>query len=163
MTFHGGSYKTCLQLNTEPDNDCHHLIARAALERWYRTMKHNKYTKFLSFKSQSWAPSIIMTHHDHMLTDSYCGDDLHDETLLQSAFKYIDTQATRLIKSGDIIGVLQDEVDAIEELFGSKYEQAIKEMWTYFYSLDPKLSNNLLTFTNPNIRNFTFRYDFSSI
>lgn len=160
--FHGGSYKRCLELNTESDNDCHHLISKAALTQWYQNMKHNRYTKFLSFKSQSWAPSIVMTHEDHMLTLSYCGDDACDDELLEAAYKYIDSQAERLIKSGDIIGVLKEETSFIEELFGSKYKAAITEMWDYFYTLNPRIEGTVLSFTNPNIHNFTFHYDFSS-
>ena len=158
--FRGGSYKSCRQLATSSDFDCHHLIARGALLRWYKSMKHTRFTKFLSYKSQNWAPSIMMTHEDHMKTLSYCGRDVSN-VKKKEAHEYIETQSKRLIEAGDIIHVLEDEVKAIEELFGSKYKEAIEEMWLYFYSLNPKRTETLLTFINPNIHNFTFRYVFS--
>ena len=159
--FHGGSYKTCRELTTNPTLDCHHLISRAALLRWYDAMKPNRYNKFLSYESQNWAPAIVMTHSDHMRTLSYCGSDLPSSAQILAARDYIDDQAERLIQFGDIVGVLKDEAYAIKDLFGSKYKSALREMWSYFYSLNPRITGTVLTFTNPNIRNFTFHYDFS--
>ena len=159
--FHGGSYKSCRDLVTNENLDCHHLIARAALLRWYDAMKPSKYNRFLSFPSQNWAPSIVMTHSDHMRTLLYCGTDLPEEP--NEAYDYIDEQADRLIQFGDIIGVLKDEAHSIVELFGTKYKPALKEMWSYFYSLSPNIHDNVLSFTNPNIRKCTFHYDFSFI
>ena len=161
MSFHGGSYKTCRELAKGSNYDCHHLISRGALAKWYQAMKHNRYTKFLSYESQNWAPAIIMTHRDHMLTKSYCGSDLRDQQRVLEARDYIDEQADRLIQYGDIVAVLHTEEQYIKELFGKKYKTALAEMWAYFNSLQPKLTSSVLSFTNPNIHNFTFYYDFS--
>ena len=157
MSFHGGSYRSCRNFVVGNRNfDCHHLIARGALKAWYQAMKHNRYTRFLSYESQNWAPAIVMTHKDHMRTRSYYHSD-HRE----AAQKYIDNQAQQLIQKGDIVAVLKTEENIINELFETKYKTALEEMWSYFYSLHPTRTETVLSFTNPNISNFTFYYDFS--
>ena len=72
---------------------------------------------------------------------SYCGDEVCDDELLDAAYKYIDSQAERLIKAGDISGVLEEETSIMEELFGSKYKAAITEMCEYFHSLDSPMQS----------------------
>ena len=157
----GGSYESVMEFrNSMPDKEnyeCHHLLYKSALSGWYELMcddhcAHN--FNFLNDSQQNWAPTILMTSADHRKTLSYVDSGNESE-----AIAVINAQQC-LLTQGDIVNALKMEIRALHCIFGDKYNQAIEEASSYFFSLNPRIQRDVLSFDNPvNHRRFT--YDFS--
>lgn len=126
----------------ETNYECHHLIAKKALNEWGNAVYFyydEQVTPFNSFlvddKDQNWAPSITMEKKDHELTRSYWDPErsTHEQSMRSQAF--IDEQAGAIIEEGNIVGVLEDEIDFIKQNFGNKYKRAIREVLDYIKDL----------------------------
>lgn len=126
----------------ETNYECHHLIAKKALNEWGNAVYFyydEQVTPFNAFlvddKDQNWAPSITMEKKDHELTRSYWDPErsTHEQSMRSQAF--IDEQAGAIIEEGNIVGVLEDEIDFIKQNFGNKYKRAIREVWDYIKDL----------------------------
>ena len=122
----------------ETNYECHHLIAKKALNEWGNAVcfyYDEQVTPFNAFlvddKDQNWAPSITMEKKDHELTRSYWDPErsTHEQSMRSQTF--IDVQARSIIEEGNIVGVLRDEIDFIKQIFGNKYKRAIREVWDY--------------------------------
>ncbi len=189
----GGSYEDVRsavisrQMDDQDDKtkyECHHLIARWALNDWadhIRAVNHakrhhnyndydfdpdegaldyNKYEEFLMDEDQKWGPSIIMEKADHEKTLSYCNDRSTREKRNMSA-RYLREQADRLIERGDIMGVIMDEINFIKNTFGHKYDRAIKEVLEYVKSLNFRhVDRKILIMNNPYNPKWYFKYNF---
>ena len=145
MEIVGGRYEELMNVKSEykkqnPDDkndyECHHLIAKKALNLWgdeiWDRCKGNEYNKFIvNNKNQGWAPSIIMEKADHEKTLSYYDEKKRMKEQNFKAIRYINKQAQRIIEEGNVIGVLKDEVKFIRKTFGHKYDRAINQMWRY--------------------------------
>ena len=130
--FYGGSYDECLK-KRKSNNECvHHLIAKAALSKWYPfTRKDDPYwDMLLADPWQHWAPSITMTKDDHKQTYSYYEDGMSLDRRQLSQW-YINRQATDLIYSGDFLGALNREKKKLKSLFGEKYQEACDQAIAY--------------------------------
>ena len=164
----GGSYASLFAQQSlrkgSPQYECHHLIAKEALNQWYEEVEReqgtNPYNSFLADPTQGWAPAIVMSHTDHAKTLSYCGGT--SRKMKKEALKYIDAQANDIIEHGDIIGVLKTETDSIKEIFGDKYDNALKQAWDYMKSLECRHINGgtTLQMKNPNQPSLKFFYRF---
>ena len=126
----------------ETNYECHHLIAKKALNEWGNAVYFyydEQVTPFNAFlvddKDQNWAPSITMEKKDHELTRSYWDPErsTHEQSMRSQAF--IDEQAGAIIEEGNIVGVLEDEIDFIKQNFGNKHKRAIREVWDYIKDL----------------------------
>lgn len=161
----GGSYEKIRESVSEykksPDHDdeeyhCHHLISREALNTWSNHIISanggliGREYKFLTDSEiQYWTPSIIMEKEDHEKTLSFCCE---DSTKEQKEFSkiYRNYQARKIINNGDIIGILDYETKLIKNIFGEKYNRAIKEVWAYINSLEFRHSRHgILSMKNP--------------
>ena len=172
MQFIGGRYDDIVShsltyqsyARTAQSYDCHHLIAKSALDQWYQELLDvqgpTSYNAFLSDPKQGWAPAIVMLHEDHVNTLSYCNEGNHFKK--QNALDYIDEQADVIIDDGDIIGVLKRETESIKALFGSKYNKALDEAWVYINSLQCRHVGRVLHMRNPNDPSKMLYYSFAS-
>lgn len=173
----GGAYGDLIEAKREytsehpEDNtvyECHHLIAREALNKWGDLVFEKCYgnvTQFNAFliddKNQNWGPSIIMEQADHAKTLSYYNKDTRSEKENRDAISYIDKQAYMIIKQGNIIGILKDEISFIQKTFGHKYDRAIKEVLFYIKELEFRHERgSVLSMNNPENPNWYFEFHF---
>ena len=168
----GGSYIELLEeknkyRDSHPDDhttyECHHLIAKKALNDWGKRIPMEESNDFLTNDTkQNWAPTITMEKADHEKTLSYCNNSSSAEQKIR-AREYIKEQSDRLIFDGNIIGVLKDEINFIRITFGKKYARAIKEVWQYINSLNCRHidQKTTLIMTNPDDRSLHFKYQFA--
>ncbi len=163
----GGSYGELIDQDYDHwDYECHHLISKGALKEWGEYIEE-KYGEndltdlLLNDEDQSWGPSIIMEKADHEKTLSYYNPQTRPKWQNDKASKYIRNQADRIIKYGDIIGVIRDETNFIRKNFGHKYERALREVWDYIKSLQFRHPDNAtLTMLNPDNFDEVFEFTF---
>ena len=186
IPIQGGSYAHVMKEKKEykkqhPEDqtiyECHHLISKEALNRWGEKIKRrglaNKNNEFLvNDLNQNWAPAIVMEKADHERTLSYFNLKTRNNKKNNQAFDYIRIQANRIIYFGDIIGVLNDEVEYIHKTFGNKYDKALKQVIEYINFLkfrycdcksesEPEYATNkFLIMNNPYMKNVKFFYKF---
>lgn len=171
IKLQGGSYSDVMDAKRiykeeNPDDktiyECHHLIAKKALNLWADMLPLNKFNEFLvDDDDQFWAPAITMEKADHEKTLSYYNQYTKTPQQNQKANEYIEFQAKRIIYNGDIIGVLKYESDVIRSTFGHKYDQALDQVWQYINSLNFRHPNpHELTMINPYRENWFFSYKF---
>lgn len=168
----GGAYEDVLNAKNDyynseyydgKDYECHHLIAKEALNRWGDVIIEkngiNQFNEFITDDLyQNWAPSITMEKRDHELTRSYYSGNQRQR---DNALRYIDYQASNIINNGDIMGVLKEEINFIKHTFGNKYDRGISEVYKYTGSLEFRHENgNTLYMRNPANSRWFFRYKF---
>ena len=133
----GGSYLECLQKKSDPEHQhAHHIISKAALTKWWyythwtaEENHRNDFDDLLHDPNQEWAPAILMTQADHEQTRTYTSNS--NPTKKQDAFYYINNQAAELIYNADFLGAFYQEYDSINQLFGTKYEDALRQAEKY--------------------------------
>ena len=162
VPMRGGSYDTVLEFrNKLPDKDnyeCHHILYKSVLTHWYESICENNSARnfdFLGDPQQRWGPTILMTAEDHSKTLSYYYSGDRSEVL--AAIK----AQEGLVLAGDIVSALKLEMRALHCIFGDKYDIAIDQAASYFWSLRPRTRNAILSFDNP-VNHTPFTYDFSA-
>ena len=115
----GGSYYQVFDakndyLKSHPDDnnvyECHHLIARAAMDRFRDQMFFfNKYNDFLLDESHGSVPPITMDKCDHEKTLSYFDLKARINMKNRRAEEYIDYQAEVLCNEGNIVGLIKKD------------------------------------------------------
>lgn len=151
----------------ETNYECHHLIARKALNEWGNAVYFyydEQVTPFNAFlvddKDQNWAPSITMEKKDHELTRSYWDPERSTPEQSMRSQVFIDVQARSIIEEGNIVGVLKDEIDFIKQNFGNKYKRAIREVWDYIKYLQFRhdVNGQFLCMINPEEPSWYIKY-----
>ena len=110
----GGRYDYVKYCTDGSIYDVHHIISAEAL----------KATGLLSYNT---APCIRMLKIDHKKTKS------HGRCKLSANYR---TNQIKLIKQGRIKDVIQEEINTIRSLFGSRYDREIKEMLKFVNKLE---------------------------
>ena len=158
LPIQGGSYGELCEIiknykgnhpEDQTEYECHYLIAKEALNRWGKRIKHkglvNSYNEFLvNDVNQNWAPAIVMEKADYEKTLSYFNLETRSDKENQQAFDYIKWQANRIICYGDIWGVLKDESKYIRKEFRKKYDKALKQAFIYLLFYLPVCINNYM-------------------
>ncbi len=114
----GGSYNSILNAM---GGDRHHCFASEV----YSSATVNKYNSSkvkVGTVSTGTAPCILMTPEDHMRTASWGSG--------AAAVVYRNSQL-KLVNQGKYIAAMQMDIDDIHAKFGSKYNDAIAQMWNY--------------------------------
>lgn len=151
----------------ETNYECHHLIAKKALNEWGNAVYFyydEQVTPFNAFlvddKDQNWAPSITMEKKDHELTRSYWDPERSTPEQSMRSQVFIDVQARSIIEEGNIVGVLKDEIDFIKQNFGNKYKRAIREVWDYIKYLQFRhdVNGQFLCMINPEEPSWYIKY-----
>lgn len=153
----GGSHSSLRRQKYDSNEyERHHLISRRALNKWSKYILKrdglNLSNEFLlgDIENQGWAPAIIMEKADHEKTRSHICETTSSEQKAK-AQEYMDKQADRLIQDGNIMGVLNDEINFIQATFGSKYDRAIEDVRKYIKRLRCRhIDHKTLTMNNPN-------------
>ncbi len=164
----GGRYDELVRQNYDHNAyQCHHLIAKEALNQWgddiYENGGINQFNEFLvGDEKQNWGPSIIMEKADHEQTLSYYNSETRTRLQNSQASKYISKQAYRIINYGNIKSVLRYEIDFIKRTFPGKYDVGISQVWAYIESLQFSQIKNRTTLTmrNPYNLRWFFNYQF---
>lgn len=126
------SYES-LRTSPVPNTECHHLISRAALNRWryYLKGKGIKVPEWLDDDLQNWGPAIRISKTHHAKTASYYNPDKMDAQALSKAGQYITDQSELLIK-GKIQACFDMEIEILPKVIKDKYPTEIEAAKTYF-------------------------------